>query len=208
MDPNVLCWTNSGLCLLWYVPTTSTEGFSKRCTFEKTHIFTEMWQPTHNSRCIGVAIDTEPTLQPPFHSLQPMCAAANPQWDLVSNKCWRLWGGEEEETSFFSVIFLLAMCGDGSVHNLIRGKWKVVVAQNWIAMGCLNGDQHHKVLAIAYFYESSHPVLCFQIWWRKDGELLPRQSARLRQMAPTGAQSRRGRYSLRIRYQLTMSFTC
>lgn len=56
-----------------------------------------------------------------------------------------------------------------------------------------------------------HCQICFQrgkgidsshhgrIWWRKDGELLPRQSARLRQMAPTGAQSRRGRYSLRIR---------
>ena len=112
----------------------------------------------HNSRCIGVAIDAEPTLQPPFHSL-PMCAAANPQWDLVSNKCWRLWGGGKEETSFFSVIFPLAMCGDGSVHNFIWGKWKVVVAQNWIVLGFWNGDQHHKVLAIAYFYE--FPVFRF-----------------------------------------------
>ena len=92
------------------------------------------------------------------------------------------------------------MCGDGSVHNFIWGKWKVVVAQNWIALGCWNGDHRPLSPFDCLFLRISSS--CFQIWWRKDGELLPRQSARLRQMAPTGAQSRRGRYSLRIRYQL------
>ena len=72
---------------------------------------------TRSPRCIGVAIGTS-NLQPPFHSLQ--CdRLRNPQWDLVSNKCWRLWG----ETPFFSVIFLSGVCW--AVHNCHERKLNV-----------------------------------------------------------------------------------
>jgi hypothetical protein len=57
----------------------------------------------------------------------------------------------------------------------------------------------------------------FQVWWRKDGEFLPRQSARLRQMTPSAAAGsssssgsasggRRARYSLRIKNVLEQDF--